>query len=120
MGNSRSTAKQEMIAENIVAIRESGELDLYQVALAEQAWQAVLDRGLGLILDLRETSYIEAHTFGRIIVCYRRAQEKGLKFAVIPSCCLNRILNLLPQECRQVLPLFPTEEEAVRSFIFSN
>ena len=77
----------------------------------------LLDDGVGLVLDLRETSFIDSQTLSTLLSARHDAEEAGLGFVLVlperDSGQVQRLLDLTGLE--GAFTSFPTVEAAVEA-----
>jgi anti-sigma B factor antagonist len=64
-----------------VALR--GEHEAYTADKLAKQLTALLDEGVGVTVDLRETAFIDSTVVGVLIAGLRRAQERGLELELV-------------------------------------
>ena len=64
-----------------IALR--GEHEAYTADKLAKQLQALLQEGVGITLDLRETSFVDSTVVGVLIAARRRAEERGLPFELL-------------------------------------
>jgi anti-anti-sigma factor len=67
---------------DLVAVELKGEHEAYTAQKLEQQLNALLDEGFGVVVDLRQASFIDSQTAGLLLAAHRRAQERGSDFRV--------------------------------------
>lgn len=64
-----------------IALR--GEHEAYTADKLAKQLQALLHEGVGITLDLRETTFVDSTVIGVLIAARRRAEERGLPFELL-------------------------------------
>jgi len=79
-----------------VVVVASGEIDLWSAPDVRAAMVAHEARDRGVVLDLREVTFIDSSGLGVIVGQHKRAQEHGEQFAVAVggAAAVQRILEL--------------------------
>jgi anti-sigma B factor antagonist len=65
-----------------VVVAASGEIDLWSAPRVGEVLDAHGGGGDGVVLDLREVSFMDSSGLGLIVAQQRRARENGFRFAV--------------------------------------
>jgi anti-anti-sigma factor len=60
-----------------------GEHDAYSAGRLEGELAVLLDEGLRVVVDLRDTEFIDSMTLGTLLAARRDAQQAGLGFTVV-------------------------------------
>lgn len=60
-----------------------GEHDAYSAGRLEGELAVLLDEGLRVVVDLRETEFIDSSTLGTLLAARRGAEHAGLGFTVV-------------------------------------
>jgi anti-sigma B factor antagonist len=80
----------------VVALR--GEQDSYSALRLDEELDQLLERGSGVAVDLRKTTFVDSTTLGTLLGARAKADEAGLGFVlVLPSddgAQVHRILEL--------------------------
>ena len=66
-----------------VVVELKGEHEAYTAQKLERRLNGLLDEGFGIIVDLRQASFIDSQTAGLLLAAHRRAEEKGTEFRVL-------------------------------------
>jgi anti-anti-sigma factor len=60
-----------------------GEHDAYSSERLESELATLLDEGVGIVVDLRDASFIDSTTLGVLLAARQRAERAGLGFALV-------------------------------------
>ena len=60
-----------------------GEHDPYSAARLEGELAVLLDEGLRIVVDLRDTEFIDSTTLGTMLAARRNAEQSGLGFTLV-------------------------------------
>jgi anti-anti-sigma factor len=66
-----------------VAVELKGEHEAYTAAKLERQLDNLLEEGFGIVVDLRQASFIDSETAGLLLAAHRRAESKGTEFRVV-------------------------------------
>ena len=66
-----------------VAVEIKGEHEAYNAGKLERELDHLLDEGFGIVVDLRNASFIDSQTAGLLLSAHRRAEAKGTEFRVV-------------------------------------
>ena len=66
-----------------VAVELKGEHEAYSATKLERELDHLLDEGFGIVVDLRNASFIDSQTAGLLLSAHRRAETKGTEFRVL-------------------------------------
>jgi anti-anti-sigma factor len=66
-----------------VVVELRGEHEAYTAAKLERELDNLLDEGFGIVVDLRNASFIDSRTAGVLLTAHRRAEAKGTEFRVV-------------------------------------
>ncbi len=66
-----------------VVVELKGEHEAYTAAKLERELDNLVDEGYGIVVDLRQASFIDSKTAGLLLAAHRRAEEKGTEFRVV-------------------------------------
>jgi anti-anti-sigma factor len=66
-----------------VVVELKGEHEAYTATKLERELDNLLDEGYGIVVDLRQASFIDSKTAGLLLAAHRRAEEKGTEFRVV-------------------------------------
>jgi anti-sigma B factor antagonist len=82
--------------DGIRVVSVTGELDISNVAMLEQASFGLANDSLGIVLDLSETSYIDSSTLGVMFKLQHSLRRRGQKLRVVcrPDSSAHRVLEL--------------------------
>jgi len=90
-----------------------GDVDLAHSAALRAAIVSELDRGAGVLLDLRQVSFIDSSGIAALVQGLTRARERDLALALVGATePVLRILRLTRLDA--VFPMYDTLEEAQR------
>ncbi|MCS7254819.1 MAG: STAS domain-containing protein [Armatimonadetes bacterium] len=69
--------------DGIAVVSPNGELDLSTAeALRERLNEALLSARVGVIVNLRDVTFMDSVTFGILLGAMRRAKERGIQFVL--------------------------------------
>jgi anti-sigma B factor antagonist len=77
-----------------LVLAASGEIDLATSPRLRETVEAELERGVPLVLDLSEVTFLDSSGIRVLLGCAARAQAGGTRFTVIPSDAVGRTLEL--------------------------
>ena len=60
-----------------------GEHDTYSSARLENELTVLLDEGQGIVVDLRDASFIDSTTLGVLLVAHQHAEQSSVGFALV-------------------------------------
>jgi anti-anti-sigma factor len=66
-----------------VVVELRGEHEAYTASKLERELGDLLDGGFGVVVDLRNASFIDSRTAGVLLAAHRWAEAKGTKFQVL-------------------------------------
>jgi anti-anti-sigma factor len=66
-----------------VVVELKGEHEAYTAAKLGRELDNLVDEGLGVVVDLRRTSFIDSQTAGVLLTALRRAEAKGTAFRTV-------------------------------------
>jgi anti-anti-sigma factor len=66
-----------------VVVELKGEHEAYTATKLERELDNLLDEGYGIVVDLRQASFIDSKTAGLLLAAHRRAETKGTEFRVV-------------------------------------
>ena len=109
-------SERSLVAGNIPVLRLSGELDLNSVPDVRRSIRALIDEGLvNFIINLTDLDFIDSSGLGVLVGGLARVREKQGEIKI--TCANKRILRIFEMtRLTQLFELYPTEEEAARSF----
>ena len=108
---SAATYKHNRVLDGIICLSVIGDIDLANAAeFATQLEVATQSDGRGVILDLRELRYIDSS--GIKVLLEAKGTGRGIVLVAV-SPLVHRILSILNLD--QLMPMFSTVEEALRS-----
>lgn len=91
-----------------------GEHDAYSSLRLENELAVLIDGGIGVVVDLREASFIDSQTLSVLLSARHQAEESSLGFALVLAAGedtqVHRLLDLTGLESAFVI--FPTLEPA--------
>jgi anti-anti-sigma factor len=68
---------------DLVVVELKGEHEAYTATKLERELENLLDEGYGIVVDLRQASFIDSKTAGLLLAAHRRAEAKGTEFRVV-------------------------------------
>lgn len=100
----------------VVVLR--GELDAYNAPAVREELNAALEAGTNLVLDLRETSFLDSVVGGEVLEARKAAKRRGLGFALVLSDSrANHVRRMLEQtNLIEIFDVFDTPENAAAAF----
>ena len=100
----------------VVVLR--GELDAYSAPAVREELNAALEAGTNLVLDLRETSFLDSVVGGEVLEARKAAKRRGLGFALVLSeSRANHVRRMLEQtNLIEIFDLFDTPDDAAAAF----
>jgi len=97
----------------VVVVRAAGEVDLSTAGTFSSALSLALERDRHIVVDLAKVTYIDSTGFKELLVCHATCERGGRILALAnPHRVTQKVLGILNLD--QVLPIFPSVEEAVR------
>jgi len=66
-----------------VVVELKGEHEAFSGAKLDHQLTSLLDEGFGVVVDLRQTSFIDSQTAGALLAAHRLAAAKGTEFRVV-------------------------------------
>ncbi len=66
-----------------VVVELKGEHEAYTATKLERELDNLVDEGYGIVVDLRQASFIDSKTAGLLLTAHRRAEAKGTEFRVV-------------------------------------
>jgi anti-anti-sigma factor len=76
----------------------SGEQDAYSAPRLENELCALLDEGIGVVVDLTETSFLDSQSLSTLLTARHRAERDSLGFTVVlphePHTQVHRMLDI--------------------------
>jgi anti-anti-sigma factor len=98
-----------------VCLSVAGDLDLAAVPAFLGSLGRASEATTNIIVDVRGLRYIDSAGINTMLDAYQRFQRAGRRIVLAaPSPMMVRILSIVNLE--QVVPIFPTVEDALRSF----
>jgi anti-sigma B factor antagonist len=111
--------ERSLVAGNVPVLRLSGELDLNSVPDVRRSIRGLIDEGLvNFIINLTDLDFIDSSGLGVLVGGLARVREKQGEIKI--TCASKRIIRIFEMtRLTQLFELYPTEEEAARSFRIS-
>jgi len=111
--------ERSLVAGNIPVLRLLGELDLNSVPDVRRSIRSLIDEGLvNFIINLTDLDFIDSSGLGVLVGGLARVREKQGEIKI--TCSNKRITRIFEMtRLTQLFELYPTEEEAARSFHIS-
>lgn len=112
--------ERSLVADTIPVLRLSGELDLNSVPDVRRSIRGLIDEGLvNFIIDLSGLDFIDSSGLGVLVGGLARVREKQGEIKI--ACSNKRILRIFEMtRLTQLFEIYPTAEEAARSFRFGS
>jgi len=100
----------------VVVLR--GELDAYNGPAIRDELRAALEAGSNIVLDLRDTSFLDSVVGGEILEARKVAKRRGLGLALVLSDSrANHVRRMLEQtNLIEIFDVFDTPEDAAVAF----
>jgi len=94
-----------------------GEHDAYSSERLENELTVLLDDGVGIVVDLRDATFIDSTTLGVLLAGRQRAERAGLGFALVlpedESAQVHQILELT--QLGRTFASFPSLDDGLRA-----
>ena len=100
-----------------MVVAPTGEIDLASAPkLREGLEQAETRVNSGLVVDLRNVTFIDSTGIGELVGCHRRSRERGVPLAfVVPEGTIRKILSVTGMD--SVFDLHDAEQSAIRAVV---
>lgn len=99
MGNSTAdllSVELEVLRENAVVVRLSGEIDLSSAGLLSEQFEAIAGREpTSVILDATEVTFMDSTGLHALVEGKRILHERGSQIFLVPSQQVRRVLELV-------------------------
>jgi anti-sigma B factor antagonist len=105
--------KSRRLEDKVGVVEVFGEVDLYSAPQAKQAMLELVEGGVvHLLIDLRNTDYLDSTAMGILVGMLRRvAENDGWVRLIGPRPRVRKLFEITRLD--QILPIFETEEDAL-------